>query len=254
MKWAASTGEISSRTFESLLETFLESDKLRFMTIPESNSKLRPLTWSIVIKAILGVAFTALFLWLWQTSIVRLTKNFYEVDPGKFYRSAQLSPTELEEVIKKYGIKTVISLRGAPENSYWVPGQKKVLEANGVQFHSFSWTTDFFPDTEQFKGYLNLLKTGEFPVLVHCRTGADRTGEATALYAIDYMKMPKEEAIEKYLSFKYWHVQKFHPAKAEFVKRYSGMDEALSNYNHCAPENIAFAEPGHCSGASSNTN
>ncbi len=199
-----------------------------------------------MIKTILGVGFTALVLWVWQSSIVRLTKNFYEVDPGKFYRSAQLSPIELDEVIKKYGIKTVISLRGAPENSYWVPGEKKTLEANGVAFYNFSWTIDYFPDASEFISYLKVLKLAQFPVLVHCRTGADRTGEATALYAVDFMKLPKEEAIEKFLNFKYWHVQKFHPAKAEFVRRYPGIEQALASYNHCAPENIQFAEPGHC--------
>ncbi len=216
------------------------------MTIPESTSRLRPLTWSIVIKTILGIGFTAFLLWLWQSSIVRLSKNFYEVDPGRFYRSAQLSPTELEEVIKKYGIKTVFSLRGAPENSYWVPGQRKVLEENHVRFYSFSWTTDYFPDTAQIKGYLQALKTAEFPILVHCRTGADRTGEATALYAIDFMKIPNQLAIDKFLNFKFWHVQSFHPAKAAFVQRYPGLEETLQNYNHCAPENLEFAEPGHC--------
>src|SRR5690242_684397 len=68
----------------------------------------------IIIKAAVAIGLTAFVLWAWQSSIVRLSKNFYEVDPGKFYRSAQLSPTELKDVVDKYGIKTVISLRGAP--------------------------------------------------------------------------------------------------------------------------------------------
>ena len=158
------------------------------MTTPQENAKFRPITKAIVIKTVSFIVFTAFLLWVWQSSIVRLSKNFYEVDPGKFYRSAQLSPTELDEVVKKYGIKTVISLRGAPENSYWVPKQKEVLEKNHVAFHWVGWTTDFFPDNDDLKNYLNVLKTAEYPVLVHCRTGADRTGEATAMYAIDFMK------------------------------------------------------------------
>ncbi len=217
------------------------------MTIPSENAKVRPLNARILLKTVFFVLFTAFLLCVWQSSIVRLSKNFYEVDPGKFYRSAQLSPTELEEVVKRYGIKTVISLRGAPENSYWVPGQKRVLEQNGVRFKWFGWTTDYFPDNDDLKGYLETLKTAEFPVLVHCRTGADRTGEATAMYAIDYMKMSNEEAIEKYLNFNYWHVPAFHPAKTEFVRQYKGMNETLANYNLCTPEHAKWVEPGHCS-------
>lgn len=212
----------------------------------DKTSRLRPWTFRVFLKALVGVALTAFVLWVWQSSIVRLSKNFYEVDPGKFYRSAQLSPKELEEVVKRYGIKTVISLRGAPENSYWVPGQRQVLEKNNVKFYHFSWTTDYFPKTQEFKAYLQILRNGEFPVLVHCRTGADRTGEATAMYAIDFMKIPKEEAIDRYLNFKYWHLQALHPAKAEFVRRYPGIEQALATYNLCAPENAGFVEPGRC--------
>jgi protein tyrosine/serine phosphatase len=216
------------------------------MTIPDTEAKIRPLTAKIVIKALLFFALTALILWLWQASIVRISQNFEEVDPGKFYRSAQLTPQELEEKIKLYKIKTVISLRGAPEKSYWVDAQRKVLKNLNVQFVPISWTTDYFPESAQLKNYLQTLKTAAYPILVHCRTGADRTGEATALYAIDFMKLPKEEAISKYLSFKYWHVEAFHPAKKEFVRRYQGIEQALSSYDVCAKENQDFAPPGRC--------
>ncbi len=216
------------------------------MTQPDSNAKLRPITPAILFKIVSFVLFTAFLLWVWQTSIVRLTKNFHEVDPGKFYRSAQLDPAELSEVVEKYGIKTVISLRGAPENSYWVPKQKEVLAKHGVAFHWVGWTTDFFPDNDDLKEYLKVLKTAEYPVLVHCRTGADRTGEATAMYAIDFMGQSKDEAIAKHLTSTYWHFPIFHPAKTEFVKRYQGIDAMLANYDLCAPENAAWVEPGHC--------
>ncbi|MGZ5279557.1 MAG: tyrosine-protein phosphatase [Pseudobdellovibrionaceae bacterium] len=216
------------------------------MTTPEENAKLRPITKTILIKTISFILFTAGLLWVWQSSIVRLSKNFHEVDPGKFYRSAQLTPAELEEAIQKYGIKTVISLRGAPENSYWVPKQKEVLAKHNVKFYWFGWTTDFFPDNDDLKGYLMTLKTAEYPVLVHCRTGADRTGEAVAMYAIDQMNQSKEEAIAKNLNFKYWHVPAFHPAKTEFVRQYKGINETLATYDLCSPEHKAWVEPGHC--------
>jgi len=218
------------------------------MTTPEENAHIRPVTKTIVIKTISFMLFTAFLLWVWQSSIVRLSKNFHEVDPGKFYRSAQLSPTELEDVIKKYGIKTVISLRGAPENSYWVPKQKEVLAKNNVKFFWFGWTTDYFPQDDDLKGYLMALKTAPYPVLVHCRTGADRTGEATAMYAIDFMNQSKEDAIKKYMNFDYWHVPAFHPAKTEFIRQYTGINEMLASYKLCTPEHKSWIEPGHCPG------
>lgn len=195
---------------------------------------------------IYSLAFLVFAGFAYRSSVVRLTKNFYEVDPGKFYRSAQLSPDELKEAIAKYGIKTVISLRGAPVNSYWYPGEVETLKEANVKFLAFGWTSDYFPHNDDFQGFLKALKEEQYPVLVHCRTGADRTGEASAIYAIEYMHMPKEEAIEKELSFKYWHVPLFHPAKKEFVRRYQGYEWGMTQYELCSPENRPFAEPGHC--------
>lgn len=222
-------------------------DDILNMTIPDSDAKLRPITAKIVIKTVVFVFLTAVLLIIWQSSIVRLSKNFHEVDPGRFYRSAQLTPAELEEVIEKYKIKTVISLRGAADGSYWVAEQRQVLDRLKVPFYSFSWSLDYFPKASELRGYLQALKTAEFPVLVHCRAGADRTGEATALYAIDFLKMPKEEAIKKYLSFKYWHIKAFHPTMTEFIRLYPGLEQAIASYDECAPENKKFSRPGDCS-------
>lgn len=201
---------------------------------------------ALIWKTVCFVAFTAFLLWVWQSSMVRLTKNFDEVDPGKFYRSAQLSPAELKEIVQKYGIKTVISLRGAPESSYWVKPQVKALEELNTKFYSFWWTSDYFPDAEEFKSYLKLLKTTEYPILVHCRSGSDRTGEATAMYAIDFMHTPKEEAIDKHLNWHYWHFEFLHPAKKALVRNYPGIDAAIESYDECAPENRQWTKPGHC--------
>lgn len=218
------------------------------MTIPETEAKLRPLTLKIVLKALLFVSFTAFILWVWQTSIVRISQNFEEVDSGRFYRSAQLTPRELEEKIKKHGIKTVISLRGAPEKSYWVDPQRKVLDQLNVQFVPIRWSVDYYPEAGELRAFLQTLKSAEYPILVHCRTGADRTGEATAIYAIDFMKMPKEEAIQKYLSFKNLHVELFHPAKKEFIRNYPGIEQAILSYDPCtyAKDSSDFAPPGQC--------
>lgn len=198
-------------------------------------------------KRALGIIiFLAFAGFIWRTSVFRISKNFVEVDPGKFYRSAQLSPDELEEAIKEYGIKTVISLRGAPENSYWVPDQIRVLKENNVEFLPLSWTSHFFPEDEEFRKYIRALQSAERPILVHCRSGADRTGEASAIYAMEFLGVPKKQAIEEQLSYRNYHFETFHPAKRALVEKYQGMDWALKSYHRCDPENIQWAEPGHC--------
>lgn len=183
---------------------------------------------------ILGlVGFLIFASYVYYTSVVRYTKNFDIVEDGKFYRSAQLFPGELEDVIKKYGIKQVISLRGLPKNSYWTPGEIAVTEKMGVKLTALGWTTDYFPKTEDLRSFAKALRDGPYPILVHCRQGSDRTGLASALYAWEYMGLEKEEAINEQLSFRYYHVQSIHPAMAEFARVYQGTEWALNEYDLC---------------------
>lgn len=200
--------------------------------------RLKRWLWVLILLLVVVGAF--------RYSVFRITKNFHEVQAGKFYRSAQLTSDEMEEVIKKYGIKTVISLRGAPEHAYWYGPQKEVLEKNGVSFKALWWAAEFFPPRDELIAYLDLLKTAEYPVLVHCRTGADRTGTAAALYSMEYMGETSEQAIQKNLNFSYWHVPAFKPAMTEFVRQYHGDQWARTQYDLCKPEYRPYAENPQC--------
>ncbi|MBX3018476.1 MAG: tyrosine-protein phosphatase [Bdellovibrionaceae bacterium] len=182
----------------------------------------------------------------YRYSTFRITKNFEEVDPGRFYRSAQLTPEEMEEAIKKYGIKTVVSLRGAPEHAPWYQPQVDVLEKNGVKFEKLWWTAEHFPAKEELIRFEDILEKGDYPILVHCRAGSDRTGEATAIYAINHMKLTNEQAVAKHLNFDYWHVETFKPAMKEFVRRYQGPTWAREVFEPCSAENRPWVEAHHC--------
>src|SRR5690606_10987191 len=48
-----------------------------------------------------------------------LTVNFSVVVPGELYRSAQPSPQELDYFKARYGIRSVLNLRGAKKNEKW---------------------------------------------------------------------------------------------------------------------------------------
>lgn len=166
------------------------------------------------------------------TSIFRITKNFYEVDPGRFYRSAQMTPAELEETVQKFGIKTVISVRGYPQSILNMEPEAQTLARLGVHFYKFDLSTDYFPPQQDLLEILNLFKSSPLPILVHCRSGSDRTGLISAIYQIEEMKKPKSEA-ENQLSFEFWHVRSFHPAMIKFLRLYQGREWAAFHYNIC---------------------
>ncbi len=186
--------------------------------------------WALVVIAFL--VLSGLFAY---TSTVRITKNFYEVDPGKFYRSAQLTADELQETIDKYNVKTVISLRGGSPDSWWYNDEVSVLKKNAVQFYPINLSMDSFPSKENLNEILRLFKDAAKPILVHCRSGTDRTGMVSALYQVEEMGKTKEEAL-KQLSFKYWYIEDFHPAMVEFIKIYNGRRWAKDKYEPCSYE------------------
>ena len=141
--------------------------------------------------------------------------NFHKVDEG-VYRSAQLTPWRLRKIIKKYGIKTIINLRGNNKN-YLYKREKEICEELGVDYFTvalLSRSPERIRKTELQK-LVNILKTAKKPILFHCKAGADRTGFVAVLWHI-LKGRDKNEAIKKELSLKYLY---FPWSKAGKIKR-----------------------------------
>jgi protein tyrosine/serine phosphatase len=185
--------------------------------------------------------------WIYHMSVFRPAKNFHEIDAGKFYRSAQLGKDEFEDVVKKYGIRTVINLRGHQPGEWWYDDEESELKRLHVRQEDIGFSTEQMQTKEDWARYAQLLKTVERPILVHCRSGADRTGEASAVYMLDYMGKSRDEAL-KQLSVRYLHLPMFLPAKTVFIENYQNAEWLLNGgYDPCAKEFRAYAKSeSHC--------
>lgn len=181
-------------------------------------------------KSFFYLSAVILFIGFWAyTSLFRISKNFYEIDPGKFYRSGQLMPWEMRDVVKKYKIKTIINLRG--ENGE-LPWEKPLATKLGINYYTVGMSSKEVPHRQALVYYLGLLEYSPRPILVHCRTGADRTGEATAIYAIEFMNQNPEKALQ-YLTPTYWHIDFLNPGKRFFIKNWKNSMWAWTLYDPC---------------------
>ncbi len=168
-----------------------------------------------------------------QAADYYFVSNFHSVDDGKLYRSAQLRPEKLKEVINQYGIRTIINLRGTNNDHEWYRKEIEIAKQENVDHVDISMSADRLPHRNDLIALLEAYKNSERPILVHCYAGADRTGEATAIYKLEYMDATKEEAL-KMLSFKYFHLSWLHPAKRYFIKDvYQGIDWVYNQYYPC---------------------
>lgn len=201
-------------------------------------------------KIIFLVAFLLLVGFIIKNSVFRPAENFHVVDEGKFYRMAQPTPDELDEMVKKYGIKTVVNLRGEQKGEWWYDDEASALQKLGVNMVNIGFSTEHMQFKDDWVKYADTLANAERPILVHCRSGADRTSEATAVYAIEFMGKSREQAIEDHMGLRYLHVPFFQPAKKQFIRNYEGMEWLKTAYdpcgkafrehagNRCAPERL----------------
>jgi protein tyrosine/serine phosphatase len=136
--------------------------------------------------------------------VLRLTGNFHTVVSGEFYRSSQLSPAALEGYIKRYGIKSVVNLRGAAPDAAWYREEKAVAASLGVGLIDFGMSATHPLPPARAAELVAVLREAPRPILVHCLDGADRTGLVSVIYASQIAGQDEEEA-ETQLSTYYGH-------------------------------------------------
>ncbi len=130
--------------------------------------------------------------------------NFHAITEGKMYRSAQPSPKHIAR-FKERGIKTVINLRGARDcGSYHL--EEKACREHGIALENFPVSSRDMPKVEWINGAKELFDRIEYPAVLHCKSGADRAGLMSVLYAFVHEGRPLEEAMEQ-LAFKYGHMR-----------------------------------------------
>lgn len=148
---------------------------------------------------------------------LRAAKNLAEVDPGRFYRSAQLDGPELEAAVRELGLKTVINLRGENAGKAWYDEERTTLAALGVaQIDIRTGSREMF-SREALLLLHDALLEAEYPMLVHCHTGADRSGATSAIYRILILGDEKADALDE-LSVRYGHFASLKPEMREMVE------------------------------------
>ncbi|MEQ8823698.1 MAG: protein tyrosine phosphatase [Filomicrobium sp.] len=129
--------------------------------------------------------------------------NKYRLDSDA-WRSAQPAPHQLRTV-KRAGVKTIVNLRGERAcGSYWL--EKRQCEKLGLEFIDFQIRSRAAPTVEEFRRTKELFERLEYPMLMHCKSGADRAGLMSVLYRHFKQGWPIAKAKQE-LSFKYGHIR-----------------------------------------------
>jgi len=118
-----------------------------------------------------------------------LTPNFHEVSEG-FYRSAQLTPGKLKTCISRYGIKTVVNLRGVRSNCRLLALEEEVCKKLGVKLIHMRLLSREYPHVSHIAELHELITNNTEPILMHCKGGADRAGLVSTLRSVKAISIP----------------------------------------------------------------
>ncbi|MDX1781700.1 MAG: tyrosine-protein phosphatase [Thalassovita sp.] len=143
--------------------------------------------------------------WFDHAILRRRWTNFFEIAPGVF-RSNQ--PThERFETYAAMGIKTVVNLRGsAPGKPYYMLEQESCSALGLRMIDTIRLHARAAPPRDDLVALIELFRTLQRPFMMHCKSGADRAGLASAIYKLVIEGAPLAEA-KKMLSFKYLHIK-----------------------------------------------
>jgi hypothetical protein len=138
-------------------------------------------------------------------------RNFHAVIPGKVYRCAQCSGEGLEKIIKTYGVQTVVNLRGCSVPLAWYMEESRTTHRCGVCQQDIALSAARLPSVHEVRRLIEVLDRATYPILLHCRHGADRTGLASALVLLLHTETPLAVA-RRQLGLRYGHFAIDRPA------------------------------------------
>ncbi len=124
-------------------------------------------------------AFAIVCLLAGFTCVVLL--NMHTVIPGQVYRSAQLPPVVLRQWVHFHGIRSELNLRGRNPQRAWYLSEIKAARDLGLVHYDIPLWKYYLPKPDQMRELVRIINDSPKPLLLHCASGADRSGLVSAM-------------------------------------------------------------------------
>ncbi|MFC3126929.1 tyrosine-protein phosphatase [Pseudoroseomonas globiformis] len=131
-------------------------------------------------------------------------RNWGVVEAGRLYRSNHPSPWQFRRAVQGVGIRSVINLRGHREKCGSDALGRAVAQELGLEHVDAPLESRGAPHKDRILRLAGIFRDLPEPVLIHCKSGADRTGLAAGLWLM-LQHRPVEEAMRQ-LSWRHGHV------------------------------------------------
>jgi hypothetical protein len=163
--------------------------------ISRSSSRMgsRRLLLRLALVAILACAAVpgSLLLRPWTGS------NLGIVHGGQVIRAAQPT-TGLPALIHDYHLASILNLRGGSPRDWWYNDEVETAKKRRVAFFDLPLSATKRPSRRDLLRLIDTLDRCDYPLLIHCKAGADRTGLATAVYLMTHCNEPPRQALRAF--------------------------------------------------------
>ena len=183
---------------------------------PRRRWVLRLLLAACILALAAGLSLVA-----WNNGVKQylFPKKFGVVEPGRIYRSGQISAKLIGPTLSKYQIGLVIDL--SQEDTPDSRAEREIESEKKIPRLSLPLGGDGVGNPEFYVQAISAMvesDRGHRPVLVHCQAGTERTGGVIAAYRILVEGKPEDEAFAEARS--YGHSNRDNPDLVPFVKQH----------------------------------
>jgi protein tyrosine phosphatase (PTP) superfamily phosphohydrolase (DUF442 family) len=131
-----------------------------------------------------------------------LWDNWAEIIPGKLYRSNHPTPARLRAAARRYGLKTLINLRGHRACGSDALSRDTAARL-GLVHIDMAFESRGAPHRDRILRFADIFARLRTPALMHCKSGADRAGLAAGLAIL--LDGGTAEAALQQLSWRFGH-------------------------------------------------
>ncbi|QCE35222.1 protein tyrosine phosphatase [Acetobacteraceae bacterium] len=151
-------------------------------------------------------------------------KNLSPIIPQKVWRSNHPTPRRFKRLVKQLHLKSIINLRGhRPECGSDRLG-REICKNIAIPYENMAFESRNFPQKERILKFYHFWKTLPKPMLIHCKSGADRAGLASALILL-FEGYTVQEA-QKQLHWRFFHFSRSRTGVLDlFLKLYERTGE-----------------------------
>ncbi len=152
----------------------------------------------LVVAVMVGLG---VYVYPWKT----IPPNFEAVEEGVLYRSGQPTAEDLQSLRDEHGIKTIVNVRTAKDQQksggISLAEERSMAEWLGMRFVNIPMRGKEPVDPNQVGAWMEIVRDqSNWPILVHCRTGAGRTGLQVAAYRLFAQDWSGDQAADEALS------------------------------------------------------